>query len=171
MKENTQTNKRQGYAELSLGVKQAIDVWLNKFPADQQQSAIIPALTIVQQENGGWLTTELIDLVADYLNLPKVHAYEVATFYSMFELKPVGKHKICVCTNISCALRGCNKIVDHLRNKLGIDFGEVTPDGKFSLKEVECLAACGGAPAIQIGDNYYENLTSARVDKILADLE
>lgn len=158
-------------AALTPDIKRAIDDWINKFPADRKQSAVIPALSIVQQANGGWLTIELIDLVADYLELPKVHAYEIATFYSMFELKPVGKYKICVCTNISCSLRGSDAIVAHLRRKLAIDFGEVTADGKFSLKEVECLAACGGAPMLQIGENYYENLTIAGVDKILAQLE
>lgn len=156
--------------ELSTASKQAIAEWCKKFPADKQQSALLAALSIVQKENGGWLTTDLIDLVAEHLGVAKIHAYEVATFYSMYELKPVGKHKICVCTNISCMLRGADEIVAHLQNKLKIGFGETTADGNFSLKEVECLAACGGAPMLQIGDKYYENLTKERVDQILADL-
>lgn len=156
---------------LSKETRAKIDHWLTKYPADQKQSAVIPALTIVQEENNGSLTTELMDAVAHYLGMPKIAVYEVASFYSMFELKPVGKHKICVCTNVSCMLSGSHKIVDHLKKRLNIKFGEITADGKFSLKEVECLAACGGAPMMQIGREYYENLTPEKIDMILDSLD
>ncbi|MFU8798086.1 MAG: NADH-quinone oxidoreductase subunit NuoE [Gammaproteobacteria bacterium] len=148
-----------------------IDLWVAKYPPDRQRSAIIPALLLVQDAHDGWLPEAAIEAVADYLSMPHIEAYEVATFYSMYELKPVGKHKICVCTNISCMLSGSEKIVDHLKNKLNINFGETTPDGKFTLKEVECLAACANAPMFQIGRDYYENLTPEKIDQILAELK
>lgn len=157
--------------QLSDSVIQAIDHWLAKFPEDQRQSALIPALTIVQDDNGGWLTEPLIEAVADYIGVPRIAAYEVATFYSMFELKKVGRHKISVCTNVSCLLRGCEDIVSHLEDKLKIRWGQTTEDGKFTLKEVECLGSCGTAPMMQIGKRYYENLTVQKVDEILDGLE
>jgi len=156
---------------LSQEVCDKIDQWIAKFPADRKQSAVLPVLHIVQDAHQGWLTTELMDAVANYLEMPRVGVYEVASFYSMFETKPVGRHKICICTNISCLLCGSDGIVDHIKKKLGISWGETTPDGKFSLKQVECLAACGGAPAMQIGRKYYENLTPEKIDIILAELE
>ncbi|OAD19082.1 NADH-quinone oxidoreductase, E subunit [Candidatus Thiomargarita nelsonii] len=149
----------------------AIDRWIAKYPPDQKQSAVMGALSVVQEANGGSLTTELMDAVADYLEMQPIAVYEVATFYSMYELKPVGRHKLCVCTNVSCMLRGSDDIVAHLKNKLGIDFKETTADKKFSLKEVECLGACGGAPMMQIGREYYENLTPEKLDEILAKLD
>jgi len=112
-----------------------------------------------------------MDAVAEYLDMRPIAVYEVATFYSMYELEPVGKHKICVCTNISCMLNGSDKIVDHLTTKLGIKLGETTIDGRFTLKEVECLGACVNAPMFQIGDTYYENLSEEKVDQVLADLD
>ncbi|MES9887167.1 MAG: NAD(P)H-dependent oxidoreductase subunit E, partial [Candidatus Sedimenticola sp. 6PFRAG1] len=131
----------------------------------------MPALTTVQNDNGGYLTEELMDRVAAYLDVPPIAVYEVATFYSMYELKPVGKHKVCVCTNVSCMINGSDKIVDHMEKKLGIKLGQTSDDGKYSLKEVECLGACGGAPMFQIGTKYYENLTPELVDSILDGLE
>lgn len=148
-----------------------IDKWVAKYPADKKQSAVMAALRIVQDANGGHLTTELMDAVADYLEMPRVSAYEVATFYSMYELSPVGQHKICVCTNISCMLCGSDEIVAHLKKRLGIGFGEITPDGRFSLKEVECLGACVGAPMLQIGTQYHEHLTPETIDQILDGLD
>ena len=139
--------------------------------AQQKQSAVMGALKIVQEANGGYLTTELMDAVAEYLEMAPIAVYEVATFYSMYELKPVGKHKICVCTNISCMLCGSDDIVAHLKQKLNIGFGETSADKKFTLKEVECLGACGGAPMMQIGKTYYENLSSEKIDEILAKLD
>lgn len=156
---------------LSENARKEIDHWLKKYPADRKQSAVIPALHIVQDENGGWLTEELMNDVADYLEMPNVAVYEVATFYSMFDLKPVGRHKIWVCTSISCMLRDSQKIVDHLKKRLGVDFNQTTPDGKFTLRKAECLAACSTAPAMQIDRTYYENLTEETVDHILDSLE
>ena len=156
---------------LSDDVLAGIDKWVAKYPEDQKKSAVMAALHIAQDANGGSLTTEVMDAIADYLEMPRIAVYEVATFYSMYELKSVGKYKIAVCTNISCMLCGSDEIVDHLNNKLGIKFGETTPDKKFSLKEVECLGACGGAPMFQIGKQYYENLTAEKVDQILDGLE
>ncbi|TPW17275.1 MAG: NADH-quinone oxidoreductase subunit E [Halothiobacillaceae bacterium] len=151
--------------------KRDIDRWVAKYPADKKQSAVMAALQTVQDANGGWLTTELMDAVAEYLAIAPISVYEVATFYSMYELKPVGKHKICVCTNISCMLCGSDEVVAHLTHRLGIGLGETSADGKFTLKEVECLGACGGAPMLQIGKIYYENLTPAKIDAILEKLE
>lgn len=158
-------------AVLSHKAKKAIDRWLEKFPAKQRQSGVIYALTVVQQENGGYLTEPLMNSVAAYLGVPRIAVYEVATFYSLLDLKPMGKHKIYVCTNITCMLCGSQKIVDHLKKRLNIDFGETTADKKFTLKQAECLAACGGAPAMQIGTKYFENLTPERIDQILDALE
>ncbi|MGD8907707.1 MAG: NADH-quinone oxidoreductase subunit NuoE [Chromatiales bacterium] len=152
-------------------VRAEIDRWIAKYPPEWKQSAVMAALRIVQDDNGGWLTSELMNDVAAYLDMPPIAVYEVATFYSMYELKPVGKHKICVCTNVSCMINKADVIVDHLKRKLGIGFGEVTEDGRYSLKEVECLGACGGAPMMQIGKQYYENLTPEIVDAILEGLE
>ena len=152
-------------------VRAEIDAWIAKYPDGWQQSACMGALMVVQDMNGGYLTRELMDRVADYLDMPSIAVYEVATFYSMYEHKPVGRHKICLCTNVSCMINGSDNILEHLNNRLGIGFGEVTGDGKFSLKEVECLGACGGAPMMQIGHTYYENLTPELVDQILDGLE
>ena len=155
----------------SEAIKNEIDSWIAKYPPAWKQSAVMPALMIVQEANGGYLTEALMDRVADYLDMPPIAVYEVATFYSMYELQPVGRHKICVCTNVSCLVCGSDGIVEHLRKKLHIGFGETTPDGRFTLKEVECLGACGGAPMMQIGKEYYENLTPDLVDSILDRLE
>jgi NADH-quinone oxidoreductase subunit E len=148
-----------------------IDRWLKKYPADQKQSALLQALMITQKQNGGWLSQELIEAVADYLAIPRVAAFEVATFYSMYELEPVGRHKIYVCTSISCQLRGCDKTIEHLEKKLNIKMGDTTTDKKFTLKHAECLAACAGAPMMRVGDDYHENLTPEKIDAILAHLE
>ena len=158
-------------ATLSQKIIEKIDLALEKFPHNQRRSAVMPALTITQDAHNGSLTPSLIDAVADYLRIPRIAAYEVATFYSMYELRPVGRHKICVCTNISCMLCGSDDIVSYLKKKLGVNFGETTQDGKFTLKQVECLAACGGGPMMQIGDQYYEDLTPKKIDIILTSLE
>ena len=157
--------------ELSVHVREEIDHWVAKFPPDRKRSAVISALHAVQHENKGFLTTELMDAVADYLGLPNILVYEVASFYSMFEVKPVGRHHISVCTNISCMLRGSQEVVDHVEKKLGIKTGESTPDGRIYLKrEEECLAACTGAPMMMVDHVFYENLTPSTIDKILDDL-
>lgn len=147
-----------------------IDLWVAKYPADRKQSAVMSALRILQDQNGGYLTEGLMDAVAEYLEMEPIAVYEVATFYSMYELEAVGKHKICVCTNISCMLCGSDDVVKHLENRLGIKLGETSSDGRFTLKEVECLGACVDAPMFQIGDTYYEKLTPETIDKILDGL-
>lgn len=156
---------------LSDDLKVAIEKWAEKYPPERRQSAVLPALTLVQEANQGYLSNELIDAVADYLNMSRVTAYEVATFYSLYELKPVGRYKIGVCTNVSCMLSGCDKIVKHLKERLKVNFGETTVDRKFTLKEVECLGACANAPVIHIGQRYYEDLTTKEIDKILDSLD
>ena len=157
---------------LSSHVREEIDHWVAKFPPGRQRSAVLAALRAVQHENGGHLTTELMDAVAEYLDLPPIAVYEVGSFYSMFELKTVGRHSISVCTNISCMLCGADDILTYLENKLGIKVGESTADGKFYLKrEEECLAACVGAPMMQVDHVYYENLTPEKVDRILDAME
>jgi NADH-quinone oxidoreductase subunit E len=148
-----------------------INLWVNKYPAEQKQSACMAALRIAQDANGGHLTDPLMDAVADYLEMPRISVYEVATFYSMYELTPVGKHKICICTNISCMLCGSDDVVAHFKKRLGIGLGETTEDGRITLKEVECLGACVGAPMLQIDKNYYENLTPETIDAILDGLD
>ncbi|NCN43618.1 MAG: NADH-quinone oxidoreductase subunit NuoE [Piscirickettsiaceae bacterium CG_4_9_14_3_um_filter_43_564] len=152
-------------------VKERIDQWIARYPEDQKQSAVMASLRIVQETQGGYLTPELMDQVAAYLDMPPAAVYEVATFYSNYEHQPVGKHKICVCNSVSCMLRGSEEILAHLENKFDIKSGEVSHDGRFSIKKVECLGACGGAPMMQIGKTYYENLTESSVDKILDGLE
>lgn len=156
---------------LSANAKQQIETWLAKYPPDQRRSAVIPALHIVQDENGGWLSQAHLDAVAEFLRIPNIAVYEVATFYSMFELQPIGRHKIAVCNSISCHLQESSNIMSHLENRLGIKMGETTADGKFTLREVECLAACRNAPAMQINKTYYENLTPEKIDQILDGLE
>lgn len=148
-----------------------IDQWIAKYPADQRQSAVMAALRIAQDQNGGWLTNDLIDAVAEYLHMPAIAVYEVATFYSMYELKPVGKKKLCVCTNISCQLRGSEEVVAHLEKRLGVKMGGTTEDGRYTLKEVECLGACVNAPVLQIDRDYHEKLTPESIDALLDSLE
>jgi NADH-quinone oxidoreductase subunit E len=153
-------------------VKADIDHWIAQYPEGQKKSAVMPGLMVIQNANDGHLTEALMDELADYLEIMPIEVYEVATFYSMYEHQPVGKHKICVCTNISCMLRGSEEVVEHLKKRLGVsDFGEISADGKFSIKEVECLGACVGAPMFQIGDHYHEHLTTEKIDAILASLE
>lgn len=154
-------------AELRAG----IDRWIAKYPQEWRQSAVMAALMLVQEDNGGYLTTELMDKVAAYLDMAPIAVYEVASFYSMYELKPVGRHKVCVCTNVSCMINGSDRIVEYLEKKLGAKLGQSSADGKYTLKEVECLGACGGAPMFQIGNKYYENLTPELIDSILEGLE
>ena len=148
-----------------------IDTWINKYPAEQKQSACMAALRIAQDANGGHLTDPLMDAVADYLEMPRISVYEVATFYSMYELTPVGKHKICICTNISCMLCGSDDVVAHFKKRLGIGLGETTEDGRITLKEVECLGACVNAPMLQIDKHYYERLTPETIDALLDGLD
>ena len=157
---------------LSAHACEEIDALLERYPAEQKKSALLGALNIVQHENKGFLTRELMQAVAEYLDLAEIEVYEVASFYSMYELKPVARHNVAVCTNISCMLMGSQSIVDHVENKLGIKLGESTADGRIYLKkEEECLAACAGGPMMQVDHVYYENLTPEKVDAILDALE
>ena len=148
-----------------------IDIVRSKFPEDKSKSAIIESLLLIQHDNNGFLNEELIASLANYLNINKIDVYEVATFYSMFNLKPVGKITISVCTNVSCMLRNSDGIIDHIEKKLKIKIGESTKDNKFYLKdEMECLAACNGAPMMQVNHINYENLTFEKVDNILDEI-
>ena len=158
-------------AALSGRVRAEIDRGVERFPEGRQRSAVIGALLAVQHENQGFLTRELMDAVAEYLELPPIQVYEVATFYSMLETRPVGRHCISVCTNISCMLRGSDRIVRYLEQKLGVKLGESTADGRFYLKrEEECLAACCGAPMMMVDHTYHENLTPEKAGRIVDGL-
>jgi len=164
----THTHADTGEA-LSAHVRAEIDHWLTKFPSDRRRSAVIAALHAVMHEKGH-LPVESMDAVAEYLGIPAIQVYEAATFYSMFETKPTGRHHISVCTNISCMLCGGDSILAHIEKRLGIRLGESTPDGRFYLKqEEECLAACDGAPMMMVNHVYFENLTPEKVDRILDD--
>jgi NADH-quinone oxidoreductase subunit E len=157
---------------LSAHSREEIDELLTRYPAEQKKSALLGALSVAQHQNHGYLTEELMDAVADYLGLAKIEVYEVASFYSMYELKPVARHNVALCTNISCMLMGSQTIVDHVENKLGIRLGESTADGRIYLKvEEECLAACSCGPMMQVDHVYYENLTPEKVDAILDALD
>jgi NADH-quinone oxidoreductase subunit E len=157
---------------ISAASRAQIDAWLAKYPPAQRQSAVLPALHIVQAQNGGWVSRELMDAVADYLGMSRMQVYEVGTFYSMIELEPVGRHMVSLCTNLSCMLCGAESLVAHVEGKLGIRLGETTPDGRITLKrEEECLAACAGAPMMTVDGHYHEHLTPAKVDGILDALE
>ena len=148
-----------------------IEYELTKYPADQRQAAVMAALRIVQTERG-WLSKDSISEIAAYLRMPEIAAMEVATFYNMYDLTPVGQYKITICTNISCMLRDSDAIVSHLQTKLGVGFNEVTADGKFCLKEGECMGACGGAPLMTVNNHtMHEFLTPESVDDILESLK
>ena len=157
---------------LSAKTREAIDHWAAKFPPEQKRSALIQALMAAQVQNEGSLNRELIEAVAAYLDLPPVWAHEVASFYSMFDLHPKGRHKVNICTNISCWLNGAEDVVAHAEKKLGINTGETTPDGRISLiREEECLAACCGAPMMVVDGHYHENLDLEKLDAILDGLD
>lgn len=141
-----------------------------KYPAGRQASALIPLLDIAQRQHGNWLPRAAMDYVAAMLEMPPIRVYEVATFYTMFNLAPVGRHFIQVCRTTPCWLRGSDGITKTCRDKLGIEVGETTPDGKFTLKEVECLGACVNAPMAQINDDYYEDLTPESMARLIDDL-
>jgi NADH-quinone oxidoreductase subunit E len=149
-----------------------IDKWIARYPVDQKKSAVLSALQVAQEQNGGWVTSELMDAVADYLDMQPIEVYEVSTFYSMIEIEPVGRNMVAMCTNLSCMLCGAETIVEHVEKKLGVKLGETTPDGRITLKmEEECLAACAGGPMMTVNGHYKENLTPEKVDEILDALE
>ncbi len=148
-----------------------IDKMIQRYPEGRQKSALIPVLHIAQAEFGGWLSTETMDYVASLLSIKPIEVYEVASFYSMFNLKPVGKCVLDVCHTGSCAINGAEELIAYLEKKLNIKVGETTPDGMFTLKEVECLGSCGTAPMLQCGKDYYENLTHEKTDALLEQLK
>jgi NADH-quinone oxidoreductase subunit E len=157
---------------LSEHTRAEIDHWVAKFPPGRQRSAVISALRAAQEQNHGFLTPDLMDAIAEYLQMPPIQVYEVASFYSMFETHPCGRHHVSVCTNISCMLRGGEDIAAYVEKKLGIRTGQSTPDGRIFLKrEEECLAACTGAPMMMVDHVYHEYLTTDKVDQILAELK
>lgn len=164
------TNPGPKSSPLSATLCAKIDEWIKRYPPERKASGVLQALHYAQEENGGSLTQELLDGVADYLEMPRTRVYEVATFYTLYHLRPVGRHVISVCTNISCMLRGSEEIMAHLKKRLGIEVNETTADGQFTLCEAECLGACIGAPMFQIGKKYYEELTPEKVDKILDEV-
>lgn len=157
---------------LSAETRARIDGWVAKFPPDRKRSALIQGLMAAQEQNGGHLSDEMMVAVARYLGLPPVWAYEVASFYSMLHVGSCGRHKVSICTNISCWLRGAPELVAHAERKLGIRLGESTPDGRIHLvEEEECLAACVRAPMMLVDGNYHENLTPESFDRIVDDLK
>lgn len=157
--------------DLSDHLKKEIDHWKARFPEGRQRSAVLSALHAVQHGNQGYLTAEQMHAVAEYLELPTIQVYEVATFYSMFQTQEVGRHVVAICTNISCMLRGADALVAHVEKKLDTRLGESTADGRIFLKrEEECVAACCGAPVMMVDHQYYENLTTDKVDEVLDGL-
>jgi NADH-quinone oxidoreductase subunit E len=169
--EQTAGYPEKEYDMLSQETLQQIDREIAKYPSDQKQSAVMAALRIAQVEKG-WLPKDVIEYVASYLGMPAIAAYEVASFYNMYDLAPVGRHKITVCTNLPCALSGGVHAADYLKSKLGIDFNETTADGKFTLKEGECMGACGDAPVLLHNNHKMCSwMTTEKIDQMLADLE
>ncbi|PCI36301.1 MAG: NAD(P)H-dependent oxidoreductase subunit E [Thiotrichales bacterium] len=157
---------------LSKEIKLEIDHWIKKYPKDKAQSALLPALHIIQNHSQyNYITKQDMRELAAYLDIPEVSVEAVATFYSMYNLKKTGVNQIGVCTNISCMLRGSEQIMEHIEKKLKINVNQTTSDGNFTLKEVECLGACVGAPMLHINDQYYENLTLTKVDNLLEEFK
>jgi NADH-quinone oxidoreductase subunit E len=158
-------------SQLSASVMKKIDLELEKYPLDQKRSAVMAALQFVQAEKG-WLSDNSISLVANYLDLPEIAVMEVATFYNMYDLKPVGKYKISICTNISCALRGVDEMVNHIQKSLNIKFNQVSDNDRFCLKESECMGNCDAAPMITINnEKMYEKLTPESFDRLIKELK
>jgi NADH-quinone oxidoreductase subunit E len=155
---------------LSAESLKKIDREISKYPADRKSSAVMIALVIAQDEKG-WLSSETLDFVAQYLGMPPVAVYEVATFYSMYNLKPIGKYKLTICTCLPCGLQGALDAADHLREKLGIGFSETTPDGHFTLKEGECMGACAMAPVVLVNNKkMHDYMTNEKLDVLIQDL-
>lgn len=156
---------------ISAENQKQIDKWIQKYPPGRQQSAVVIALLLVQEQNKGWLSEPAMEAVAEYLSLPPIVVFEAATFYDMYNLKPIGKHKINICTNLSCMLRGSQEIVDTVCKRLNIELGETTSDNLFTVREVECLAACAAAPVCQIDDkHYHENLTPEKINALIDEM-
>jgi len=156
---------------LSSETRKQIDREIAKYPADQKQSAVMSALALAQAEHG-WLSTELMDAVAGYLEMPPVAVYEVASFYTMYNLRPVGRFKLSICTNLPCALQGAAVAAKHIKQRLGIGFGETTTDGMFTLKEGECMGACGDAPVLIVNDRRMCSWMNApKLDELVDELK
>ncbi len=156
---------------LSAESLKKIDAAVAKYPSDQKQSAVMAALALAQREKGH-LSTEVMDYVAGYLGMAPVAVYEVASFYSMYDMAPVGRHKLCICTNLPCALSGAVEAAEHLKKKLGIDWDETTADGRFTLKQGECFGACGDAPVMLVNNQKMASFMSPEaIDKLLAELQ
>lgn len=156
---------------LTPELRAEIDKHIAKYPSEWKQSAVMPALTLVQDHNGGWLTRELMDQVAAYLDMPETAVYEVATFYAMYDLEPVGRHKVCVCNSVSCMLGGAEALMHHIEKKYDVAPGGTTADGKLTFKEFECLGACRHAPVVMVDKTYHECVTPDDIDKIIDDLD
>ena len=166
------TESLNGVAMLTEETRNTIDHWVAKFPDDKKRSALIQSLIAAQEQNGGWITPELAEAVAAYLELPPVWAHEVVSFYSMFFTEPVGRHKVNICTNISCWLNGADDLVAHAEKKLGVKLGGTTGDGRITLvREEECLAGCCGAPMAVVDGHYKEHLDIEKLDALLDGLE
>ena len=148
-----------------------VDIILSKYPEDKKASALLPLLDLAQRQHDNWIPIEAMKVISEILNVPLIKILEVATFYTMFNLEPVGKNLLQVCTTTPCWLRGSDDIVSTCKNKLGIDFGETSEDNKFTLLEVECLGACSNAPMVQINDDFYEDLSKDSMIKIIEDLQ
>ena len=156
---------------LSAAALARIDREVAKYPPDQKQSAVMAALAIAQDETG-FLATEVMDFVAEYLGMPPIAVYEVASFYAMYNLRPVGRHKITICTNLPCALSGATQAAAYLKERLGIGFNDTTPDGRFTLKEGECMGACGDAPVLLVDNKRMESwMTEDKLDRLLDELK
>ena len=157
---------------LNEHTRHEIDGWVARFPEGKQRSAVLSALRFAQEQNDGFLTPDLMEAVAEYLKLPSIQVFEVASFYSMFETHPCGRHHVSVCTNIACMLNGSDEVVAYIEKKLGIKTGESTPDGRIFLKrEEECLAACVGAPMMMVDHHFHEHLTPESIDRVIDELK
>jgi len=157
---------------LNEHTRHEIDGWIARFPEGKQRSAVLSSLRFAQEQNNGFLTPDLMEAVAEYLKLPAIQVFEVASFYSMFETHPCGRHHVSVCTNISCMLNGSDEVVAYIEKKLGIKTGESTPDGRIFLKrEEECLAACTGAPMMMVDHHFHEYLTPESIDRVIDELK
>jgi len=152
-------------------IRAAIDRQIAKYPPERRQSAVMAALTIVQDNHGGWLTREQMDDIAAYLDMPAISVYEVATFYSLYDLQPVGRHKICVCNSVSCMLSGAEELIAHMRKRYGLAPGGTSADGKFTFKEFECLGACKDAPVVLVDKAYHEGVTIEKLDSLIDRLD
>ncbi len=170
MSGQVETFEQPAHFSFSSDSMKAVDAVIAKYPAGWQASAVMPLLDIAQRQHDGWLPRVAMDYVAEMLGMPRIRVYEVATFYTMYNLKPIGRFHVQVCTNLPCWLRGSDDIVASCRRKLGVEMGETTDDGLFTLSEAECLGACVNAPMMQINDDFYEDLDAGSTESVLTEL-